>query len=280
MYYQWKPYVSAAERRKKAEKKAAALSKKGQALAPVTAGRGAIAKTFWGKSWCGNLERYSDFANRLPRGRTYLRNGSVLDLQIGGGEVSAQVMGSRLYKVAVSIAAVPKVRWQAIGKDCADSIDSLVDLLHGQLSQSVMERMCQPGTGLFPAPAEIKFTCSCPDWAGMCKHVAAVFYGIGARLDVQPELLFTLRKVDAKELISRAGEVLPQIGKKGGGARVLDNSKLSEVFGIEMADPFPMQRSRAKNVVTKAKQPAKRTAKRKTVKRGTPVSVPRKRAAP
>ena len=275
MYYQWKPYVSAAERRKKAAKKAAALSKQGQTLAPVTAGRGAIAKTFWGKSWCGNLERYSDFASRLPRGRTYLRNGSVLDLQVGAGKVSAQVMGSRLYKVAVRIAAVPKKRWQAIGKDCADSIDSLVDLLQGQLSQTVMERMCQPGAGLFPAPAEIKFTCSCPDWAGMCKHVAAVFYGVGARLDVQPELLFTLRKVDAKELISRAGEVLPQTGKKAGGARVLDNSKLSEVFGIEMAEPFPLQRSPAKSVVMNAKQPAKR----KTAKRGTSMSVRRKRAA-
>ena len=158
MYFQWKPYVSAADRRKKAERKAASLSKKGRTLAPVTVGRGAIAKTFWGKSWCGNLERYSDFANRLPRGRTYLRNGSVLDLQIGGGEVSAQVMGSRLYRVAVRIAAVPKMRWQAIGKDCANSIDSLVDLLQGQLSQSVMERMCRPGIGLFPAPAEIKYS--------------------------------------------------------------------------------------------------------------------------
>lgn len=276
MYFQWKPYVSAADRRKKAERKAAALSKKGRSLAPVTVGRGTIAKTFWGKSWCGNLERYSDFANRLPRGRTYLRNGSVLDLQIGGGEVSAQVMGSRLYEVAVRIAAVPTRQWQAIGKDCADSIDSLVDLLRGQLSQSVMERMCRPGTGLFPAPAEIKFTCSCPDWAGMCKHVAAVFYGIGARLDVQPELLFTLRKVDAKELISRAGEVLPQAGKRAGVARVLDSSKLSEVFGIEMADPFPGQRSRGKSVATKTKKHAKRNA----AKRGTPVLVPRKRAAP
>lgn len=246
MYFRWKPYALAADRRKKAERKAAALSKKGRILVPVRADRGAIAKTFWGKSWCDNLERYSDFA------------------------------GSRLYEVAVRIAAVPKMRWQAIGKDCADSIDSLVDLLQGQLSRSVMERMCQPVTGLFPAPAEIKFTCSCPDWAGMCKHVAAVFYGIGARLDVQLELLFTLRKVDAKELISRAGEVLPQASKRAGAARVLDNSKLSEVFGIEMADPFPRKRLRGKSVATKVKQPVKG----KIAKRSSSVSVLRKRATP
>lgn len=274
MDFEWKPYVSAAERRKKAQRKAAALSKKGRTLVPVAAGRGAIARTFWGKSWCDNLQRYSDFANRLPRGRTYLRNGSVLDLQVGGGEVSALVMGSRLYEVAVRVAAVPKTRWQAIGRDCADSIDSLVDLLRGQLSQSVMERMCRPGTGLFPAPAEIKFTCSCPDWAGMCKHVAAVLYGIGARLDVQPELLFMLRKVDAKELISNAGGVLPHVGKRVSVARVLDSSKLSEVFGIEMANPFPERRSRGKSVAAKAK----RRAKGKTLEGGPSVSVPRKRA--
>jgi uncharacterized Zn finger protein len=275
VYFQWKPYVSAAARRKKASRKVAALSKKGRTLVPVTAGRGAIAKTFWGKSWCDNLQRYSDFANRLPRGRTYLRNGSVLDLQIAGGDVSAQVLGSRLYQVALHIAAVPTRHWRAIGKDCADGIDSLVDLLQGRLSPSVMERVCRQGTGLFPAPAEIKFSCSCPDWAGMCKHVAAVFYGIGVRLDVQPELLFTLRKVDAKELISRAGEVLPQAGKPAGVARVLDTSKLSEVFGIEMADPFPGQRSRGKSVPAKTRKPAKANA----AKRGTPVLVPRKRAA-
>src|SRR5882724_10960482 len=196
MYFQWKPYVPVAERRRKAEQVAAKLNKKGQTLAPVTASRGAIAKTFWGKAWCANLEHYGDYSNRLPRGRTYLRNGSVLDLKISTGQVLAQVMGSALYKVAVNVAEVPKMQWQALGKDCVDSIDSLVELLQGRLSKNTMERICRPGTGLFPAPKEIKFTCSCPDWAAMCKHVAAVFYGIGARLDAQPELLFRLRKVD------------------------------------------------------------------------------------
>src|SRR5450756_3254194 len=118
MYFQWKPYVSVAERRRKAERAAAQHRKKtGQSLSPATAGRGAIAKTFWGKAWCDNLERYSDYENRLPRGRTYLRNGSVIDLSIAAGEVSAQVMGSDLYKITVNISAVPKKQWQAIGSD-------------------------------------------------------------------------------------------------------------------------------------------------------------------
>ncbi|MCZ2419034.1 MAG: hypothetical protein LC123_04220, partial [Burkholderiales bacterium] len=134
MYYGWKPYVSVAERRKKAERAAAKAKKSGQALSPVAAGRGAIARTFWGKAWCDNLERYSDFENRLPRGRTYVRNGSVIDLRIAAGKVSAQVMGSSLYKVTVNITALPRKQWQALGAECADSIESLVELLQGRLS--------------------------------------------------------------------------------------------------------------------------------------------------
>ena len=236
MFYGWKPYVSVDQRRRKAEGITARLKKKGQALSPVTAERGTITKTFWGKSWCDNLERYSDYENRLPRGRTYLRNGSVIDLNIGAGVVSAQVMGSDLYKITVNIAAVSKKQWQAIGTDCAGSIDSLVELLQGRLSKSVMERICRPGTGLFPTPKEIKFDCSCPDWAAMCKHVAAVFYGVGVRLDQQPELLFTLRRVDAKELVARAGAGLP-LPKKGPSAtKVLDGAKIAGIFGIEIAE--------------------------------------------
>ena len=235
-YYGWKPYVSVAARRKKAEGIAARMKKKGQSLSPVSAERGAITRTFWGKSWCDNLERYSDFENRLPRGRTYLRNGSVIDLNIGAGEVSAQVMGSDLYQIKVSITAAPKIQWQAIGADCAGSIDSLVELLQGRLSKGVMERICRPGTGLFPSPKEIKFDCSCPDWAGMCKHIAAVFYGVGVRLDEKPELLFTLRKVDAKDLVARAGTGLAFPKPAGGSGKVLDDAKVAGIFGIEMAE--------------------------------------------
>ncbi len=273
MYYQWKPYVSVAERRKKAERAAARYQKKtGKALSPVTASRGAIAKTFWGKAWCGNLEHYSDYSNRLPRGRTYVRNGSVIDLRIAAGVVSAQVMGSDLYQITVNIAAVPKTQWHALGGDCAGSIDSLVELLQGRLSKGVMERICRPQTGLFPSPKEIKFNCSCPDWAAMCKHVAAVLYGVGARLDQQPELLFTLRKVDAKDLVARAGAGLPLAKKAPAAGKILDQSKLAEVFGIEMADAVvPDLRARAASVKKRAPARKKKAVKRKaatgTIKR-------------
>ncbi|MEJ1961547.1 MAG: SWIM zinc finger family protein [Gammaproteobacteria bacterium] len=268
MFLGWKPHVKVAARRKKAAALADRLRKKGQALAPVAAAAGRrIVSTFWGKAWCDNLERYSDFANRLPRGRTYLRNGSVIDLQIGASSVVAKVMGSSLYHVTVKVMEVPGAHWQAIGNDCSSSIDSLVGLLQGQLSPAVMERICKPGTGLFPSPAEIRFDCSCPDSAAMCKHVAAVFYGIGARLDAQPELLFTLRGVDAKDLVARAGKALPLGQKEPRARRVLADSKLSELFGIEMAesdgeaDADASARVRGKSVRTKSRAPAARKKK-------------------
>jgi uncharacterized Zn finger protein len=262
-YFGWKPYVSVAERRKKAEKAAAKAKKTGASHLPIGAYRGAIAKTFWGKAWCDNLERYSDYANRLPHGRTYVRNGSVIDLNISAGEVRALVMGSSLYKVAVTVTEVPARQWQSIGSDCSGSIDSLVELLQGKLSKAVMERICKPGTGLFPAPKEIKFSCSCPDWASMCKHVAAVLYGVGARLDQQPELLFGLRRVNASELVAQAGAGMTITKKGPAPGKVLQDAALADVFGIEMAEIAPPTAAKKRSKATAAKVVKPKPAARK-----------------
>lgn len=268
-YFGWTPYVPVAEHRKKAEKMAAKMKKNGVELSPVVGGRGSIAKTFWGKAWCENLERYSDYANRLPRGRTYVRNGSVIDLKIAEGAIQAQVMGSSLYKVEVKVSAVPTPQWQAISADCAGSIETLVELLQGKLSKAVMERICTPKTGLFPAPKEISFKCSCPDWASMCKHVAAVLYGIGARLDNQPDLLFSLRRVDAKELVAQAGAGLPKNKKAPASAKVLDASLLADVFGIEMVEAAApvVKKPAVKKVAVKNSATDKPAAKKVAVKK-------------
>src|SRR5229473_8265722 len=241
-YYGFKPYVSVGARRAQAARQLAKLKKTGRQTSPVVIEGRTIAATFWGEAWCDNLERYSDFANRLPRGRTYVRNGSVVDLQIGPGSVTALVSGSTMYDVNVTVSAVPRRHWDAICKDCSGAIDSLVELLQGRLSTGVMTRLCEKKTGLFPSPTELLFTCSCPDWASMCKHVAAVLYGIGARLDVQPELLFTLRKVDQQDLIATAGSDLSKKRKQPAGAKVLASDDLSEMFGIEIA-PVPQPAS-------------------------------------
>jgi uncharacterized Zn finger protein len=235
-YFEWHPYVPVAEKRRQAQRKLAKLRKQGQSIAPVTIEGRTIAKTFWGKSWCANLERYSDYATRIPRGRTYVRNGSVLDLQIAKGEIVAMVAGSSLYKIKITVAPVKAARWKAICRDCAGAIDSLVELLQGRLAKGIMDRVCREGDGLFPSPEEIKLSCSCPDWADMCKHVAAALYGVGARLDETPQLLFVLRGVDENELLASAGQDLALAISAPGAARLLDDSDVAALFGLEMAE--------------------------------------------
>ncbi len=245
MFDEWAPYVPVAERRRKAAGAMARLAKKGQTISPVVVQGSTIATTAWGKAWCANMESYSDYANRLPRGRTYVRNGSVVDLQITPGTVAAKVSGSSIYCTTITVKPVPKENWQQICAACAGGIDSLVELLQGRFSRSVMDRLCRQGDGLFPAPKDIRFDCSCPDSATLCKHVAAVLYGVGARLDSQPELLFTLRQVDPAELLSKAGSGL--VTAPAAGERTLADDDLGALFGLEMdgstatASAAPMQ---------------------------------------
>ncbi|MFO0985546.1 MAG: SWIM zinc finger family protein [Planctomycetota bacterium] len=235
MRFGWRPYVPVARRRMIAARETQRLAQRGQAITPVVIDGRVIAHTFWGKAWCDNLERYSDYENRLPRGRTYARNGSVVHLEVAAGEARALVSGSSLYRVAVKVAPVPRKQWAAIRADCAAGIDSLVALLQGRLSQPVMERICREATGLFPTPSEMEFSCTCPDWASMCKHVAAVLYGVGARLDQAPQLLFALRGVNESELIASAGSGLPMATEAAGSGRVLQSDALAEMFGLELA---------------------------------------------
>jgi uncharacterized Zn finger protein len=286
MYYGFRPYVSVAERRRQTEREMAKLRKKGHPVSPVVIEGRTIARTFWGEAWCQNLERYSDYANRLPRGRTYVRNGSVVDLQVAPGEVNAYVSGSEIYKVAVAVTPLARARWTSICKDCAGAIDSLVELLQGRFSKGVMERICRERTGLFPAPAEIALRCSCPDWATMCKHVAAVLYGIGARLDEQPELLFKLRKVDERELVARAGKGLPLATKgRGPAAEKVLGGDLSEIFGVEIStEAAPAEQTPARAERRPRRQPAAGRAGRgrrppKPKPKPKPKRKPKRRAA-
>ncbi|MGZ5120067.1 MAG: SWIM zinc finger family protein [Burkholderiales bacterium] len=268
MFYDYKPYVSAAERKRRAKQALDRFRKKDPACAPVSVAGRAIATTFWGKSWCDNIERYSDFYNRLERGRTYVRRGAVIDLQIAAGSVKARVMGSSLYTVEVKISAVPHARWSTVCKSCSGEIDSLVELLQGRFSKGVMEHICAKETGLFPSPKEIRFTCSCPDWADMCKHIAAVLYGIGARLDERPQLLFALRKVDEKELIAAAGSDLPLGSDRPGTGRRLDSGDLSEMFGIEIA-AVPAKATKTAHATPKRDVAKPRARKKKIAARNT-----------
>ena len=235
-FYARGDYASVGEKRRQAQQTLAKLRKHGQSVAPVTIEGRKIAKSFWGQSWCTNLERYSDYEYRLPRGRSYVRNGFVVDLQIAKGEITAKVSGSDLYNVKIAIAPVKAACWKSVCRDCVGTIDSLVELLQGRLAKGVMERVSRKGDGLFPSPGEIRLSCSCPDWADMCKHVAATLYGVGARLDEKPQLLFELRGVDENELIASAGEDLLLSKTAPSGTKVLNDSDVAALFGLEMAE--------------------------------------------
>jgi uncharacterized Zn finger protein len=236
-WYAWRPYVPVSVRRRNAARDVARFKKKrGEAVAPVVIQGRIIARSFWGKAWCDNLESYSDFANRLPRGRTYVRNGSVMDLQLGAGTVRALVSGSELYRISVRIAPLARPRWQAVVRECAGKIGSLVELLQGKFSRAVMELLIRRELGLFPSAKEIAFKCSCPDWAAMCKHVAATLYGVGARLDTEPELFFRLRRVDQLDLLTAASSGAALAAQAAGTRKRIAPTALADVFGIEL-DP-------------------------------------------
>ncbi len=258
--YGWRRYVSVGEKRARALLTLGKLKKQGLAIEPVEVKGRAITRSFWGKAWCAHLESFSDYSNRLPRGRTYVRNGSVCHLAIEPGRITAKVIGSRLYDVRITIRTLPAATWKAVRERCAGQIASLLELLQGRVSARVMEIVAAREDGLFPQPREIDLHCSCPDWATMCKHVAAVLYGVGARLDTQPELLFRLRQVDPDELIS----VAPDLGTRGEGkARRLVGGDLSALFGVEMAAEETREKTGGKKTGGK-KTGGKKTGGKKT----------------
>jgi uncharacterized Zn finger protein len=235
-------FISAAQRLEKAEQNLSKSLKKRPELVPVLLEGKALAHTWWGKSWNKNLERYADYRNRIGRGKAYVRRGMVLDLRIDSGKVTALVQGTRAkpYLVEIAIAPIKKTNWTFIKKQCQGELHSLADLLAGTFPRKLGDMLLSEGRGLFPTPREIRFTCSCPDWASMCKHVAATLYGIGARLDTEPDLLFVLRQAKTEELVSQAvrgttSALLRAAQHKG--SRVLEDADLTGLFGIDLETP-------------------------------------------
>ena len=257
----WAPYVPVAQRRKQAEREVEKLRKKGHPVAPVTIAGRTIARTFWGEAWCDNLESYGDYETRLPRGRTYVRNGAVVDLQISPLEIKAMVSGSSIYEVTVTIKGMAPILWDSICKECASGIDSLIELLKGRFSKGVMERICRQDRGLFPRPSEIRFSCTCPDGAQMCKHVAAVLYAVGARLDERPELLFRLRAVDENDLVAGLDAATPFSNQPPDARQILETDDLSALFGLDMEDARGAPAARG--AAPEAREPANQTVRKR-----------------
>jgi len=290
-YWKYPRYVPVAEKKAKAARKLKQLRKKNPAMQPIVLEGRAIATTWWGKSWNLNLERYADYSNRIGRGRSYVRHGAVLDLQIGGGQVKSLVQGSRAkpYQVTIKIKGITKAIWQNMKAACAGKLDSLPELLNGKFPKALGEVFTAQGRGLFPSPQEIDFDCSCPDWAYMCKHVAATLYGIGTRLDDDAGLFFKLRKVKIDDLIQQTlKDQSYQLLEKAEQLSVgrIAESDLAGMFGIEMEDglelDFPKTAEKAagsRKKSPKAAKPAKTksagkkpAAKTRAGKKGAPQS--------
>ncbi len=289
--YGFPQYVTVAQRKLQAQKKIKSLTAKGENLSPIVIEGRKIAKTFWGKAWCDNIESYHDYENRLPRARSYVRSGAVIDLKIAKGKITAMVMGSELYEIDIGIKELSQKKWKTIKRECAGKIASLIDLINGKLSPEIIELLCRKNEGMFPAPKEIKMICNCPDWADLCKHLAAVMYGIGARLDKEPELFFLLRGVDQNELFST--DITDALVDSTVPADI-DEDALSGIFGIELDSldddievpavskkrkPGRPKKKKVDKSDTATKRKPGRPKKSKTVASVKAVSATRKKAA-
>jgi uncharacterized Zn finger protein len=230
-------YVSVADKKNKAQKMLTKLRKKDPNIAPIIIEGRKIAKTWWGIAWNQNLESYADYSNRIGRGSSYVKNGMVLDLRIETGQINALVMGSGStpYTVKITIDPLSQAQWNHITSQCSQKIGSLTDLMEGKFPQDLANLFLQQQSGLFPSPKEIHLSCSCPDWASMCKHVAAALYGVGARFDQDPLLFFKLRNIPFEALLKSSVEekmnsLLKNAGKKT--ARILEDGDIADIFGI------------------------------------------------
>lgn len=264
MWFQYRPYVSVAERMNIAKKHAAAMAKKGHVCRPVVIEGRKIATKFWGMAWCDHMESHCDAANRLPRGRAYVRNGSVFDLRLAPGKITALVSGSEIYQVEITLKRLPADKWNAIKRECGGQVASAVELLRGTFSDAVMKILTEPAKGMFPSAREFDMDCSCPDGVSMCKHIAAVLYAIGNRLDHEPNLFFTLRDVNPAELIAAAGTAL--VGNINA-PNAIAETDMANVFGVDFdaaapAEPTPAKPAKVtKPAPAKAKKRVKRPAK-------------------
>lgn len=242
-YDDFAPYVPVSERRARAEKSVAALRKKNPNIQPVVVDGQKLARTWWGQAWNRNLERYADYAYRISRGRSYVRHGAVLDLAIHASQIRALVQGSqtRPYEIQVAIDPLSPTTWQVVTDACQGSINALPDLLEGRFPKALGDLFTAEGHGLFPTPLEIHLDCSCPDWATLCKHASAVLYGVGVRLDQNPQLLFELRGVRMEDLVSqvikeKSADFLQKAKKKS--SRIIEpqEDELGALFGIDLDD--------------------------------------------
>ena len=235
-YYGFAEYVPVAEKKANALNAIKKLKEKDPNISPVII-EGTLGKTWWSKSWNKNLESYADYSNRISRGKSYVRQHCVVDLKISKGEIFSKVQGSRIkpYDIEIKIETLTKEAMNHVLMSCQKSIESIEQLVEGKFPKGLETLICDKNEGLFPSPKAIQFSCTCPDYAVMCKHVAATLYGIGVRLEEDPLLFFELRDIDINGLIKKSIEeklenMLKHAGDKSD--RTIEDDNIEDLFGF------------------------------------------------
>jgi uncharacterized Zn finger protein len=239
MPYDFQPeYVSVAKRKAIALAQIEKYRDLMPSILPVVVKGEAITYTWWGKAWTKNLKSYGQYRNRLQRGSFYVRHGFVIDLQIESGLVHALVQGTEAepYHVTIKIKALPQAKWQLIFEQCQHQIESVDELLKGNFPKSLVSMFVLKGSGLFPSPEEISFSCTCADKADMCKHIAATLYGIGVRFDENALLFFELRNIEFESLIKKSIEDQMHVmleNSKNKSSRIIEDVDVYDLFELD-----------------------------------------------
>lgn len=198
--------------------------------------------TWWGQRWIEALENVlrGDSA-RLARGRTYARAGRTHDLVVQGGKVTAKVTGSRAtpYKITIELTELSAPAWTKAIDGLAKKAQFSAELLAGQMPQAIDEVFVEAGVSLFPKQrADLKTSCSCPDWGDPCKHVAATHYVLGEALDRDPFLLFELRGRSKDQVLDALRAARGGVGetpaKKAGKAKATPSDATIEVPTVRL----------------------------------------------
>ena len=171
--------------------------------------RGDFTKSWWAKRWLAAMEQVMD-RGRLQRGRSYARKGQVLSLEEGKGQVKAKVQGSQRtpYKVTIELTPLSEKDWAKVLAALAERPYFVAQLLAGEMPQEIQEAFQAAKLDLFPGRRELSQDCSCPDWADVCKHLAAVHYILAERFDEDPFLLFRLRGKTQDAVLAALGDGL------------------------------------------------------------------------
>lgn len=218
--------MKAADLEAQARRELIELKSAGEEVRPVVGTTRKLAAHFWGSAWMKHLALCESGGWSLSAGRTLLRHGCVLDLQLEAGLIRARVMEERLHDVEIALDPLDGERLEELRTICSGKIDSLVPLLEGTLDDALLATLCNAETGLLPEPGAWHMSCTCPDWSEPCPHAAAAIYAAGILIDAEPSLLFRLRQVSPEDLLQSPAEKAAESD--------FDLEQLARTFRIEL----------------------------------------------